>query len=131
VYILFRGPEGEGAALARSVVAQWLAGGRRQSRCACSLGVAGGVSPRRRWRPTTTAAVPSRVLILRSSASARVSYSTLLTHQPPPPDCIFTYGVVAVSVEIIRPFRLPTTAPATNARNVYTSARQRPWRWWL
>lgn len=50
---------------------------------------------------------------------------------PPAPDCIFTQGLAVVSVEIIRPFRLPTTATATNARNDYTRARQRPWRWWL
>lgn len=128
--ILLRGPKGQdkGGGCARSKCGSAVVGGRRQSRCACSLGVAGGVSPRRRRRPTTTAAVPSRVLILRSSASAHVSYPTSLTH-PPAHDCIFTHRAVVVSVEIIRPFRLPNTATAINARNVYTRARQRPW-WW-
>lgn len=85
---LLRGPKrhdngGWGGGRARSKCGSAVVGGRRQSRCACSHGVAGGVSPRRRRRPTTTAAVPSRVLILRSSASAHVSSTRLRppTHQ--------------------------------------------------
>lgn len=123
--ILLRGPKRQdmGGGVTRSKCGSAVVGGRRQSRCACSLGVAGGVSPRRRRRPTTTAAVP--VLILRPSASAHVFCPTSPTH-PPAHDCIFTHRAVVVSVEIIRPFRLPNTATPINARNVYTRARQRP-----